>query len=103
MFEALLALYETTKDRAIWQEIETEMSAMAKMFDQEWGYLPEMYDENWKAVLPREFNVGHLFEWPSLFSRAVELGADPKFIEMGNRSIDLALRVGLDKETGAFG
>jgi len=100
MFEALLALYETTKDRTIWQEIETEMSAMAKMFDQEWGYLPEMYDENWKAVLPRAFNVGHLFEWPSLFSRAVELGADPKFIEMGNRSIDLALRVGLDKETG---
>jgi cellobiose epimerase len=100
MFEALLALYETTKDKSVWQEIETEMDAMAKMYDQKWGYLPESYDENWKAVPPTRFNVGHLFEWPSLFSRAVELGADSKFIEMGNRSLDLGLRVGLDKATG---
>jgi mannose/cellobiose epimerase-like protein (N-acyl-D-glucosamine 2-epimerase family) len=100
MFEALLALYETTKDKAVWQEIETEMSAMAKLYDQQLGYLPEMYDEKWNGVAPKAFNVGHLFEWPSLFSRAVELGADPKFIALGNRSIDLGLRVGLDKATG---
>ena len=100
MFEALLALYETTRDKALWQEIETEMEAMAKMYDQHLGYLPEMYDENWKPLEPTSFNVGHLFEWPSLFSRAVELGADPKFIELGNRSIDLGLKVGLDDATG---
>jgi cellobiose epimerase len=100
MFEALLALYEATKDKSIWQEIETEMDATAKMYDQKWGYLPESYDQNWKAIEPKSFNVGHLFEWPSLFSRAVELGADPKFIELGKRSIDLGLRVGLDKNTG---
>ena len=100
MFEALLALYETTKDKALWQEIEAEMDAMAKMYDQHLGYLPEMYDEDWKPLEPTSFNVGHLFEWPSLFSRAVELGADPKFIELGNRSIDLGLKVGLDNATG---
>jgi len=100
MFEALLALYETTRDKTLWQEIETEMDAMARMYDQKLGYLPEAYDENWKAPEPRSFNVGHLFEWPSLFSRAVELGADRKFIELGSRSIDLALKVGLDKNTG---
>jgi mannose/cellobiose epimerase-like protein (N-acyl-D-glucosamine 2-epimerase family) len=101
MFEALLALYETTKDKAVWQEIETEMEAMAKLYDQQLGYLPEMYDENWRAIPSQSFNVGHLFEWPSLFSRAVELGADRKFIELGSRSIDLGLRVGLDQATGA--
>ena len=100
MFEALLALYETTKDKALWQEIEQEMEAMYKMYDQHLGYLPEMYDENWKPLKATTFNVGHLFEWPSLFSRAVELGADRKFIELGNRSIDLALKVGLDNSTG---
>ena len=100
MFEALLALYETTRDKAVWQEIETEMEAMAKLYDHERGYLPEGFDENWKALEPKTYNVGHLFEWPSLFSRAVELGADPKFIELGNRSIDTALKAGLDKETG---
>jgi cellobiose epimerase len=100
MFEALLGLYEATGDKAIWQEIQQEMDAMYKMYDQHLGYLPEMYDQNWKPLEPTTFNVGHLFEWPSLFSRAVELGADRKFIELGNRSIDLALKVGLDQSTG---
>ncbi|MFL6416387.1 MAG: AGE family epimerase/isomerase, partial [Bryobacteraceae bacterium] len=62
---------------------------------------PESFDENWKALKPRSFNVGHLFEWASLFSRAVELGADPKFIPLGSRSIDLALKVGFDQQDGA--
>jgi mannobiose 2-epimerase len=100
MFEALLALYETTKSKAVWNEITTEMAAMEKMYDYKLGYLPEGYDDNWKAPEPQSFNVGHLFEWGSLFSRAVELGADKKFVELGNRSVDLALKVGFHKPTG---
>jgi mannobiose 2-epimerase len=100
MFEALLALYETTKSKEVWTEITTEMSVMEKLYDYELGYLPEGFDDNWKAPAPRSFNVGHLFEWGTLFSRAVELGADPKFIPLGNRSVDLALKVGFDKPTG---
>lgn len=100
MFEALLALYDTTKSKEIWNEIETEMAAFEKMYDYERGYLPEGYDDNWKAPEPKSFNVGHLFEWGSLFSRAVELGADKKFIELGARSIDLGLKVGFHKPTG---
>jgi len=100
MFEALLALYDTTKSKEIWNEIVTEMAAMEKMYDYKLGYLPESYDENWKAIEPQAFNVGHLFEWGSLFSRAVELGADKKFVELGNRSVDLALKVGFNKPTG---
>jgi mannose/cellobiose epimerase-like protein (N-acyl-D-glucosamine 2-epimerase family) len=100
MFEALLALYETTKSKEVWNEIQTEMTAFEKMYDYKLGYLPEGYDENWKAPEPKIFNVGHLFEWGSLFSRAVELGADKKFIELGNRSVDLGLKVGFHKPTG---
>ena len=100
MFEALLALYDATKSKEIWNEIVTEMAAMEKMYDYKLGYLPESYDENWKATEPQAFNVGHLFEWGSLFSRAVELGADKKFVELGNRSVDLALKVGFNRPTG---
>jgi len=100
MFEALLALYETTKSQEVWAEITKEMAAFEKMYDYERGYLPEGYDDNWKAPAPQSYNVGHLFEWGSLFSRAVELGADKKFIPLGSRSIDLGLKVGWDQATG---
>lgn len=100
MFEALLALYETTKSKEVWSEIQTEMAAFEKMYDYTRGYLPEGYDDNWKAPEPKTFNVGHLFEWGSLFSRAVELGADKKFIELGSRSVDLGLKMGFHKPTG---
>jgi mannose/cellobiose epimerase-like protein (N-acyl-D-glucosamine 2-epimerase family) len=100
MFEALLALYDTTESKEVWAEIMTEMAAMEKMYDYKLGYLPEGYDENWHAPTPQSFNVGHLFEWGSLFSRAVELGADKKFVELGSRSVDLGLKVGFHKPTG---
>jgi mannobiose 2-epimerase len=102
MFEALLALYEATHSKAVWDEITAEMAAMEKLYNYDLGYLPEGFDDNWKAPAPTSFNVGHLFEWPSLFSRAVELGADPKFIQLGSRSIDLALKVGFDQQDGAI-
>src|SRR4030095_3040047 len=47
-------------------------------------------------------NPGHLFEWASLLSRAVELGADPKFIALGSRSIDLGLK-SYDDAVGGLG
>ncbi|WP_084214528.1 AGE family epimerase/isomerase [Terriglobus sp. TAA 43] len=100
MFEALLALYETTKSKEVWSEIQTEMAAFEKMYDYSRGYLPEGYDDHWKAPDPKTYNVGHLFEWGSLFSRAVELGADKKFIELGSRSVDLGLKMGFHKPTG---
>lgn len=100
MFEAFLALYEATKSKEVWDEITAEMAAMEKLYDYDLGYLPESYDENWKPTASTSFNTGHLFEWASLFSRAVELGADPKFIKLGSRAIDLALKVGYNKPEG---
>ena len=100
MFEALLALYDATKSPEVWAEITAEMAQMEKLYDYKLGYLPEGYDENWKSTGGTNFNVGHLFEWATLFSRAVELGADPKFIALGGRSIDLALKISYNKPDG---
>ena len=92
MFEALLSLYEATKSEEVWYEINQELKAIERLFDHKIGYLPEGYDENWKPVGNPSGNPGHLFEWASLLSRAVELGADPKFIELGSRNLDLGLK-----------
>jgi cellobiose epimerase len=100
MFEALLALYQTTKDRSVWQEIERQVALMIRLFNREDGFLPETYTQDGKAIPTTNFNVGHLFEWAALFSQAVELGADPKLIELGSRNIDMGIKIGVDQGTG---
>jgi mannose/cellobiose epimerase-like protein (N-acyl-D-glucosamine 2-epimerase family) len=102
MFEALLALYEATKSEEVWYEITSELKAIERLFDYEIGYLPESYDENWKPVGNPSGNPGHLFEWASLLSEAVELGADPKFITLGSRNLDLGLK-SYNHEVGGLG
>jgi len=92
MFEALLGLYEATKSEEVWYEIDSELKAIERLFDYNIGYLPESYDENWKPAGNPSGNPGHLFEWASLLSRAVELGADPKYIQLGSRNLDLGLK-----------
>ncbi len=92
MFEALLGLYQATKSPEVWKEIEVELAAISRIYDYKVGYLPPCYDANWKPVGSPTANPGHfLFEWASELSRAVDLGADPKFIELGNRILDLAV------------
>lgn len=102
MFEALLGLYEATRSKEVWDTIAAQMDVMAKVYDYDLGYLPESYDANWKPVGAPGANPGHLFEWASLLSRAVELGAPPKFIELGSRNIDMGLK-SYNKEVGGLG
>lgn len=102
MFEALLGLYEATRDPEVWGTIKAQMDVMAKVFDYNLGYLAEIYDADWKPAGTPGANPGHLFEWSSLLSRAVELGADPKFIELGSRNIDFGLK-SYNKEVGGLG
>ena len=101
-FEALLSLYDTTKSEEVWYQIAQELKAIERLYDYNIGYLPESYDEEWKPVGNPSGNPGHLFEWASLLSRAVELGADPKFIELGSRSLDLGLK-SYNEEIGGLG
>ena len=102
MFEALLGLYEATRNKEVWDTIRAEMDVMAKVYDYKLGYLSESYDADWKPTGNPSANPGHLFEWASLLSRAVELGADPKFIELGSRNLDLGLK-SYNKEVGGLG
>ena len=85
-------LYEATKSDEVWYEINSELQAIERLFDYQIGYLPESYDENWKPVGNPSGNPGHLFEWASLLSHAVELGADPKYIMLGSRNLDLGFK-----------
>jgi len=92
MFEALLGLYEATKSPEVWKEVDKELGGISRVFDYILGYLPSCYDQDWKPVGPPTANPGHfLFEWASELSRAVDLGADPKFIELGSRILNLAV------------
>jgi mannobiose 2-epimerase len=92
MFEALLGLYEATKSPEVWQEVDKELNGISRVFDYKLGYLSACYDADWKPVGSPTANPGHfLFEWASELSRAVDLGADPKFIGLGNRILDLAV------------
>jgi len=102
MFEALMGLYEANRSKEVWDSITAQLDVIAKVYDYELGYLPESYDANWKPVGSPSANPGHLFEWASLLSRAVELGADPKFIELGSRNIDMGLK-SYNKEIGGLG
>lgn len=102
MFEALLGLYEATRSKEVWNTITAQMDVMAKVYDYNLGYLSESYDANWKPTGNPGANPGHLFEWASLLSRAVELGADPKFIELGTRNLDFGLK-SYNKEVGGLG
>ena len=104
LFEALLALYDATGSKEIFQQMTAMLAAMGNLFDQENGYLPESFDENWKKLPGDRLNVGHLYEWAWLFSRAAEEGAPggEKYVAMGNRMIDLGMKVGYNKPEGGI-
>ena len=102
MFEALLGLYEATHSPEVWQTITAELDMMAKLYDYDQGYLSESYDADWKKTGNPNANPGHLFEWASLLSHAVELGADPKFIQLGSRNLDMGLK-SYNKAVGGLG
>jgi mannose/cellobiose epimerase-like protein (N-acyl-D-glucosamine 2-epimerase family) len=110
VFDSFLDLYEATHSKEVWDEITAELNAMAKLYDYDRGYMPNTFDENWKPTgggqrhLPPGINEGaRFYQWASLFSRAVELGADPKFIELGSRGLDLGLKLDYNNNLGASG
>lgn len=104
MFEALMGLYHATKSPEVWKELNGELSAISRIYDYKIGYLPACYDADWKPVGPPTVNPGHfLFEWASELNRAVQLGADPKFIGLGNRIIDLGISKTYNTAIGGLG
>jgi mannose/cellobiose epimerase-like protein (N-acyl-D-glucosamine 2-epimerase family) len=108
--ESFLDLYEATQSKEVWDEITAELNEIAKLYDYKLGYMPNSFDADWKASgnsyrnLPPGLNEGaRFYQWASLFSKAVALGADPKFIELGSRGLDLGLKLDFNKEVGGSG
>ena len=103
MFEALLGVYEVTKSEEVWKEVDKYLAGISRVYDYKLGYLPACYDADWKPAGSPTANPGHnLFEWASELSRAVDLGADPKFIDLGNRILNLAVTT-YEPEIGGLG
>jgi mannobiose 2-epimerase len=110
VFDSFLDLYEATHSKGVWDEITAELALMAKLYDNDRGYIANTFDENWKPAgggqrhLPPGITEGaRFYQWASVFNRAVELGADPKFIEMGSRSLDLGLKLDYNNALGSSG
>jgi cellobiose epimerase len=102
-YEAMMALYEATGSKELLADLQHQWDLIEKNYNYEIGYLPESFGPGRggpNAVL--SFNTGHLFEWAWMFSRSVELGAPVKFLEMGNRELDLGLRVAYNKPDGGI-
>jgi len=97
MYEALMALYEQTGSKELLADLQHQWDLIDKTYNYEVGFLPEGFGGN-----ATNFNTGHLFEWAWQLSRSVELGAPQKFIDMGNRELDLGLKVAYNKPDGGI-
>jgi mannose/cellobiose epimerase-like protein (N-acyl-D-glucosamine 2-epimerase family) len=101
MLAAFLQLYQATHSKEVWDEITSEMTLMAKVYDYDRGFMPDSFDADWKPVAGGE--PSRPFEWAGTFSKAVGLGADPKFVELGSRSIDYGLKTDYNNAVGGSG
>ncbi len=125
LFEALLALYDATQSKVVYGDIERLANTVLARLYREPGYLPEMYDRDWKpvpagpigqsepdgspldpynsyapAAQTGHIEIGHLIEWAFFFSRAVEKGFPQKYLNPGERLLNYALKVGYDHQSG---
>ena len=106
LFEALLALHDVTGSEAVFEDARALADAIfGKLFQQDDGYLPELFDEHWKP-LPADrrglIELGHQFEWAFLLSRAVEKGFPEEYLQTGRRLLDYGLKVAYDREEGGI-
>lgn len=67
------------------------------------GALPETYDQAWRALPDSAggwINIGHLFEWAFLLSRAAELGLPGRYVESAKALLEFGLAHGMDEDGG---
>ena len=125
LFEALLALYDVTRSKAVYKDIERLADTVLSRLYREPGYIPELYDRDWKpipagppgqtepdgspldpynayaaAAQTGHIEIGHLIEWAFFLSRAVERGFSRKYLSYGERLMNYALKVGYDHSSG---
>jgi len=67
------------------------------------GALPETYDPAWRALPDSAggwINIGHLFEWAFLLSRAVEVGLPSRYAGPAAALLEFGLAHGMDADGG---
>ena len=106
LFEALLALHDATQSNEIYKDAEDLANSIySKLFQEKGGYLPEVYDENWKPLPVSEsgrIHLGHQFEWAFLLSQAFDRGFPQRYMTIGERLLEYGMKVGYDRETGGI-
>jgi mannose/cellobiose epimerase-like protein (N-acyl-D-glucosamine 2-epimerase family) len=106
LFEALLALHDATGSPAVFQDAQVLADAIfGKLFQEPGGYLPELYDADWKPLPAAQrgyLELGHQFEWAFLLSHAVEKGFPRRYLGLGQRLLDYGMKVACDPEAGGI-
>jgi mannobiose 2-epimerase len=127
LFEALLALHDSTRSEAVFQDARNLADTVFDQLYREPGYIPELYDRDWKpipagpagqrepdgspldpynayaeAAQTGHVEIGHLIEWAYFLSRAVEKGFPDEYLSHGERLLGYAMKVGYDAETGGI-
>ena len=106
LFEALLALHDATGSQTVFEDALALAEAIfGKLFQEKRGYLPELYDADWKPLAPEQrgyLELGHQFEWAFLLSRAVEKGFPRQYLSKSERLLDYGLRAAYDPEEGGI-
>jgi mannose-6-phosphate isomerase len=103
LFEALLALFETTgRDDLLERCRALRDLAVTRFLDPATGALRECFDESWRVVpAPGQGSVepGHLFEWAWLLRRYEAVGGGDQRASV-EALIALAMTAGLDRDSG---
>jgi mannobiose 2-epimerase len=106
LFEALLALHDLTGSPAVFDDAQSLAHGIfAKLFQDEGGYLPELYDSAWKPLSGARggrIELGHQFEWAFLLSHAVERGVPAHYLQIGGRLLDYGMRNAYDSGDGGI-
>jgi mannobiose 2-epimerase len=112
LFEALLALHQATESRAVFDDA-TKLAEFifGRLYQADppnrragGGYLPEMYDDEWKPLAGRGayVDLGHQFEWAFLLSQAVRQGFPQRYLDIGRRLLEFGMKHAYDGENGGI-
>ena len=106
LFEALLALHEATGSKEVLDDAgELAGFIYGRLYQAEGGYLPEMYDKDWKPLPVADggyVDLGHQFEWAFLLSQGVEQGLPARYLDIAKGLLDYGMKVAYDREAGGI-
>lgn len=101
--EAMLALYETTKEKRFLDEAQSVVALLREyLFQRDTGVLPEFFDRKWRRLSNTRGRIvepGHHFEWVWLLAEYRRVTGED-MSEIALRLFDFAEVHGVEHETG---